>query len=45
MNAGQSFGHKHYDLVYGIIKGSMEEQGVDRDAINTSVSGLGMTLS
>jgi len=35
--AGQSFGHKHYDLVYGIIKGSMEEQGVNRDHINVQV--------
>jgi len=36
-SAGQSFGHKHYDLVYGLIKGSMEEQGVDRDHINNQV--------
>jgi hypothetical protein len=35
--AGQSFGHKNYDLVYGIVKGSMEEQGVDRDTVHTQV--------
>lgn len=36
-SAGHSFGHKHYDLVYGIIKGSMEEQGVNRDTVNMQV--------
>jgi len=36
-SVGQSFGHKHYDLVYGIIKGSMEEQGVNRDHVHSQV--------
>lgn len=36
-SAGQSFGHKHYDIVYGIIKGSMEEQGVNREHVNGQV--------
>ena len=36
--AHQGFGHKNYDLVYGVIKGSVEEQGVDRSHINNMVS-------
>lgn len=35
--AHQGFGHKNYDLVYGVIKGSVEEQGVDRGHINNMV--------
>merc|ERR1719234_242641 len=36
-SSGQSFGHKNYDLVYHLIQGSTEEQGVDRDSINQQV--------
>ena len=38
--AHQGFGHKNYDLVYGVIKGSVEEQGVDRGHINNMVGFL-----
>ena len=29
----QSFGNKNYDLVYGVIKQSMDEAGCDRDTV------------
>ena len=30
---GQSFGNKNYDLVYGVIKQSMDEAGCNRDIV------------
>ena len=30
---GQSFGNKGYDMVYNVIKGGMDDAGVNRDAI------------
>jgi len=32
-SSAQSFGNKNYDLVYGMIKQSMDESGLDRDSI------------
>jgi hypothetical protein len=32
-SAGQSFGNKNYDQVYGMIRQSMDEAGLDRDSI------------
>jgi len=32
-SAGQSFGNKNYDLVYGMIRQSKDETGLDRDSI------------
>ena len=32
-SSGQFFGHKNYDLVYGIIRQTVEEPGWDRDTI------------
>lgn len=32
-SAGQSFGNKNYDQVYGMIRQSMDETGLDRDSI------------
>lgn len=37
--AGQSFGKSSYDLVYNLIRGCMEEQGVERGAVLESVGG------
>ena len=31
--SGQSFGNKNYDLVYGIIRQTVEESGCDRDTV------------
>ena len=31
--SGQSFGNKNYDLVYSIIRQTMEESGCDRDTV------------
>ena len=42
--SGQSFGHKNYDLVYGIIRGSMEEQGVDRDHVHSQVGTINIPV-
>lgn len=32
-SANQSFGNKNYDLVYGLIKQSTDEAGIDRDSV------------
>jgi len=32
-SSNQSFGNKNYDLVYGMIRQSMDETGLDRDSI------------
>jgi len=38
-SSNQSFGNKNYDLVYGLIKGSMEEQGLNKDSIMNQCQG------
>ena len=36
-SANQSFGNKNYDLVYGLIKQSTDEAGIDRDSVFSGV--------
>ena len=38
-STGQSFGKQSYDVVYNIIRGCMEEQGVERGVVVERVSG------
>ena len=32
-SSNQSFGNKNYDMVYALIRQSMDEAGIDRDSI------------
>ena len=38
-SSNQSFGNKNYDTVYGLIRQTMDEAGIDRDAIYDQAKG------